>query len=215
MNEFAHFFTGVFISLFFTHNIYEYVIAGYFAFYADYDCFFPRVLTHGVETHRILIGFLFYLPNTLILVYLLKTKRILFYSILGLFSHLLLDSFTYSYKEYDHHVYLWPFNSFSFHFDTIFQSVKDPWYWRVVIEIVYTSIIISLVLIVLVYHYVKKNQNNNQVLSSDFHIINLPIEEHYYYSYHQRLKYILVSLLTSFFLYFVNCLIPDLIQTWA
>jgi hypothetical protein len=218
MNEFAHFFTGVLFSLIFTNNYYEYIIAGYFAFFADYDCFLSSIITHGVETHRIIIGFLFYLSPCLIILYLLKTKRIIYYACIGLSSHLFLDSFTYSYKQYNHHVYLWPINNFSFHFDTIFSSVNDPWHWRVVIEIIYTSLLIGFIIFYFLYKYLKKKYylHHSSLLTSEFYIINInPDDDLERLQYVKRLKYITISILTSFVLYFFNCFLPDLILTWS
>jgi len=140
MNEATHFFFGVFIAHFILNkeiDRFECFFLGLAALIPDVDSIIGFFIPyeHGVFTHTIVGGLLFTLIISsfvwIISRNFLKNQDItylylLFLATLGMFSHLLLDSFTF-YDSYasdgTSHMYFWPFSNFPVHFNTIIPGI--------------------------------------------------------------------------------------------
>ena len=127
------------------------------------------LLEHAVFTHTIigmiLITLLFTIMNWAIGHKFLNNldinfKLLTIVALSGMFSHLILDVFTYreDILTTNAHLYFWPFWNFSFHLNAFFpQSVyPDIYIIRLVIEVVYTAII-GIYIIFYQWGYRKEN----------------------------------------------------------
>ncbi|MHA1439196.1 MAG: metal-dependent hydrolase [Promethearchaeota archaeon] len=167
----THFLFGYFIAYFILkkeYDSFESFFIGMAALIPDFDMivgiFIP--FEHGVFTHTIIGGMTFTLCYSLIIWLIgynfLKEIDINFQSLfilalIGMFSHLFLDSFTfyYSYEsDATHHMFFWPFWNFPFHINTMFPSATFE--LRVWIEILFSSF---LIIIVIIYGGIIKKEN--------------------------------------------------------
>ncbi|MHA1150872.1 MAG: metal-dependent hydrolase [Promethearchaeota archaeon] len=171
MNELTHFFFGYLIARFILkkkNNQFETFFLSMSALIPDFDIvinfFIP--FEHGVFSHTFLGGLLFSLIYTSIIWMMgkdcLKELDLSFFIILelaivGMLSHLLLDSFTYYYSyESSHasHMYFWPLWNFPFHINTMFPEAT--WEIRVLVEVFFS---LFLIIIILVYGWIIKKEN--------------------------------------------------------
>ncbi|MFX0098882.1 MAG: metal-dependent hydrolase [Candidatus Hodarchaeota archaeon] len=180
MNGITHFLTGYLLvgrGLKYKNTRVESFLAGIFALVPDVDSIINQFVPfeHGVFTHTLIGGLLFALIAAFITAGVIRlvspglfqkdherhisVSRILLLSILGMFSHLALDMWTYHYGEADntHHMYFWPLWNFAFHIDDIFPGPRDlMWDIRVLVEVVYTIVIVAFILF---YQWAKKKEN--------------------------------------------------------
>lgn len=171
INELTHFFTGYLIAAYFLkkrHDSFETFYVSMAALIPDLDSiiniFIP--FEHGVLTHTLIGGTLFTLIYTGIIWImgsrLFKEKNMRFLSLFGLamigmLSHLLLDSFTffYSYQsDATHHMYLWPISTFPVHINTLFPGITYE--IRVWVEVMYSIILAG---IILIHGWIYKKEN--------------------------------------------------------
>lgn len=193
MNEFTHFITGYLVAraMKYKVNRFESFFVAFSALIIDIDytinLFVP--FEHGVVTHTLLGGFLLILAFTAITYpvassLLQKTgtsfKRLLLLGVLGMLSHLALDSFTWhegpcsiwlnpatmpgsctcpgttcvSVDDH-HHLYFWPFWNFPPHINTMFPFTWMTYEIRVYVEVIYTVAIATILIVQLLF----KKQN--------------------------------------------------------
>lgn len=164
MNLVTHFLTGYFIArgLKYKHNQFETFFLGICAIIVDIDSIIPG-LAHATWTHTILIGMLIGLITAIVVKLVLHdfTKKIgltwgraIFLAFLGIASHLIVDVFTFhEVCETDAHIYFWPIWEQSFHMNCIWPGVSYT--LRIVIEVVYTAVLI----IALLFRLIKNKEN--------------------------------------------------------
>lgn len=172
MNEFTHFLTGYLIIKIIQmkedkkrkYEEFECLLGGLAGFILDIDyainLFIP--FEHGVWTHTIVgalfIAFILASISRLFALFLTEKNEILFrrlliIAVIGIVSHLILDLVPYlpddpieRVKEMDHHMYFWPLSTFPVHLNVIFPSYTYT--HRLIIEIVYTVIIASYLVLI-------------------------------------------------------------------
>ncbi|MHA1684048.1 MAG: metal-dependent hydrolase [Promethearchaeota archaeon] len=166
MNEFTHVLTGFLVGrgFKFKSRRFESFYTGLAGLIPDFDFLFAHFMPgfeHGVATHTLIGGSLIALVYACIawLGCMLFSKdfkmenaltftKLLGLAMLGMLSHLVLDSFTF-YNSYasdgTHHVYFWPFWDFPFHINTMFPAATYE--IRVWVEVIYTVAISTYILL--------------------------------------------------------------------
>ncbi|MHA1272863.1 MAG: DUF4184 family protein [Promethearchaeota archaeon] len=121
---------------------------------------------HGVFSHTIIGGLLFTFIYVSIIWLIgskffksaeLKYRYLIYLGIIGMFSHLFLDSFTYYYSyqsDGTHHMYFWPIWNFPFHINTIFPGATFQ--LRIIIEILFSAF---LAIVIIFYFWIYKKEN--------------------------------------------------------
>ncbi|MGQ4873291.1 MAG: metal-dependent hydrolase [Promethearchaeia archaeon] len=171
MNEITHFFFGYFIARVIMkkeHDKFETFFLSMCALIPDFDEVLGIFINfeHGVFSHTIIGGLLFTFIYVSIIWLIgskffksaeLKYRYLLYLGIIGMFSHLFLDSFTY-YNSYQsdgtHHMYFWPIWNFPFHINTIFPGATFQ--LRILIEILFSAF---LAIIIIFYLGIIKKEN--------------------------------------------------------
>ncbi len=173
MNEFTHFFTGHVIAraLRYKHTRFETFFLAFASLIPDMDFTVSRFvpIEHGVFTHTLVGGTLFALavagiawaikvavnavrPGTISV----KFTTLLGLALLGMATHLAVDSFTYyeTVADATHHLFFWPVWNFPVHINTMFPGTTYG--TRVLVEVAYTA---ALGAVILFYLWAYKKEN--------------------------------------------------------
>ena len=132
--------------------------------------FFP--FENGVFSHTIIGGLLFTLIYTSLMWVIgfrflkaidINYQQLFLMAVIGMLSHLFLDSFTFYYSDASSatsHMYFWPLWDFPFHINTTFPGAT--WEIRVLVEVFFS---VFLGITILIYGWIIKKENPFEMCS--------------------------------------------------
>ena len=156
------------------NNQLECFLVGMAALIPDFDMIIGLFIPfeHGVFSHTIIGGLIFTLGYALIIWIIgrnflkeidINFQILFILAAIGMFSHLLLDAFTFYYSfesDATHHMFFWPFWNFPIHINTLFSGATYE--LRVLVEVLFS---LFLGIIILIYGWMIRKENPFQMFS--------------------------------------------------